>query len=121
LPFDAVLNYRNLSPGAGGGASACYRHFEVYTADLIAWLQQLEAGQRFILTATDFDYMEGYSTTAAEEPRALASRVYKSCRDMMNQSVGALDALARKLQRQNPYSWRDWGADGCCLLVDTNP
>jgi hypothetical protein len=82
-------------------------NFELYTADLIAWLKELEAEQPFILTGIGLDYLEGYFTTPVKDPRALAKRMYKFCPDIVDQGVGTLDALAKELQKQKLYFWWD--------------
>jgi hypothetical protein len=82
-------------------------NMEIYTADVIAWMKQLEAEQPFVLTGIGMDYMEGYFTTPVKDPSGLAKRMYKFCPDIVEQGVGTVNALAGELKKQKLYFWWD--------------
>jgi hypothetical protein len=74
---------------------------------VIAWMKELQQEQTFILTGIGFDYMEGYLTSPAKDPDALAKRMYQFCPDIVDQGVGTVSALARELRTGTLYFWWD--------------
>jgi hypothetical protein len=80
---------------------------DVYTADIIKWLKELEAEQPFVLTGVGFDYLEGNFTAPLKDPRGLARRMYKFCPDIVDQGTGTVEKLAKELQRGRLYFWWD--------------
>jgi len=79
----------------------------VYTADIIKWLKELEQEQPFVLTGVGFDYLEGNFTAPLKDPRGLAKRMYKFCPDIVDQGVGTVENLAKELQKGRLYFWWD--------------
>lgn len=80
---------------------------DVYTADIIKWLKELETEQPFVLTGVGFDYLEGNFTTRLKDPRGLAKRMYKFCPDIVDQGTGTVEKLASELQKGRLYFWWD--------------
>jgi len=80
---------------------------DVYTADIIKWLKELESEQPFVLTGVGFDYLEGNFTAPLKDPKGLAKRMYRFCPDIVDQGVGTVEKLARELQKGRLYFWWD--------------
>ena len=80
---------------------------DLYTADIIKWLKELEAEQSFVLTGVGFDYLEGNFTAPLKDPKGLAKRMYKFCPDIVDQGVGTVEKLAKELQKGRLYFWWD--------------
>jgi hypothetical protein len=82
-------------------------NYEIGSADVIAWMKELEAEQPFVLTGIGFDYMEGRFTAPVKDPSGLARRMYQFCPDIVDQGVGTVDKLAEELQKESLYFWWD--------------
>ncbi len=54
---------------------------EVYNADLIKWLRELEKEQPFLIFGMGRDFIEGKFTTAIKDPVGLVKRICKLCPD----------------------------------------
>jgi hypothetical protein len=82
-------------------------NYRIGTAGVIAWMQELEREQAFVLTGIGFDYMEGSFTSPVKDPLGLAKRMYQFCPDIVDQGVESVPALAKELKRGKLYFWWD--------------
>jgi hypothetical protein len=83
-------------------------NYDRSTADIVAWLRDLERDQPFVLTGAGFDFVEGRFTGAVRDPDALARRVYNFCPDVVDQGTGTVAALSAELRRERTlYCWWD--------------
>ena len=81
---------------------------EVYTEDIIRWLNDLETSQPFLLTGIGADFLEGKFASAVQDPEGLAKRMYEFCPDIVDQGVGSVEELATELRNnQKLYFWWD--------------
>ena len=82
-------------------------NYEIGTAGVIAWMQELERDQPYVLTGIGFDHMEGFFTTPVTNPDELAKRMYQFCPDIVDQGVGTVKKLAGELRNGRLYFWWD--------------
>ncbi len=82
-------------------------NYNLYCADVIAWLKQLETTHPFVLTGIGFDFLEGYFTGPVSDAGTLAKKMYKFCPDIVDQGVGSVDGLAKELKKRKLYFWWD--------------
>ena len=81
---------------------------EIYTQDVIDWLDELEKTQPFLLTGAGFDWCEGVFTKPLVDSKKLAKRMYEFCPDIVDQGVGDVSRLALELKKkQQFFFWWD--------------
>ncbi len=80
----------------------------LYTADIIRWLDELAKSQPFVLTGAGFDWCEGRFTKPIKNTRGLAQKIYEFCPDIVTQGSGDIARLALALNKsQSFYFWWD--------------
>ena len=82
-------------------------NYDIGTAGVIAWMQELEREQPFVLTGIGFDYMEGFFVEPVTNPDELAKRMYQFCPDIVDQGVGTVSKLANEVRNGRLYFWWD--------------
>ena len=82
-------------------------NYRIGTAGVIAWMQELEQEQPFVLTGIGFDFLEGRFTSPVKNPLALARRMYEFCPDIVDQGTENVPRLARELEKGRLYFWWD--------------
>jgi ankyrin repeat protein len=81
---------------------------EIYTADVIRWLDELEKAQPFLMTGAGFDWCEGAFTKPLKDSKKLAKQMYEFCPDIVNQGVQDVSRLALELKKtQRFFFWWD--------------
>lgn len=82
---------------------------DLYAADIVKWLEELEKNQPFELSTIAHDRLEGVFLTPIAEPMKLARKMVKFCSDIVDQGCGSVEILAQELQRQPArlYFWWD--------------
>lgn len=83
-------------------------NFEIYTADVIRWLDELEKTQPFLMTGAGFDWCEGAFTKPLADSKKLVKRMYEFCPDIVDQGLGDVSRLALELKKkQQFFFWWD--------------
>lgn len=81
---------------------------EIYTPDVIRWLDELETTQPFLLTGAGHDWCEGVFTKPLVDSKKLAKKMYEFCPDIVSQGVGGVSRLALELKKtQRFFFWWD--------------
>lgn len=81
---------------------------EVYTADVIRWLEELEKTQPFLMTGAGFDWCEGTFTRPLKDSKKLAKEMYEFCPDIVDQGTQEVSRLALELKKtQRFFFWWD--------------
>ncbi len=81
---------------------------EVYTPDIIRWLDELEKTQPFLMTGAGFDWCEGTFTKPIADSKKLAKQMYEFCPDIVDQGTGEVSRLALELRKtQRFFFWWD--------------
>jgi ankyrin repeat protein len=81
---------------------------DIYTNDIILWLDKLEKDQPFLLTGAGFDWCEGRFTRPIKNSRKLAEEMCEFCPDIVNQGTGEVSRLANELKKtQKFFFWWD--------------
>jgi len=81
---------------------------EIYTQDVIRWLDELEKTQPFLLTGAGFDWCEGTFTKPLVDSKKLAKKMYEFCPDIVDQGTGDVSRLALELKKtQRFFFWWD--------------
>ena len=81
---------------------------EIYTHDVIQWLDELEKTQPFLLTGAGFDWCEGTFTKPLVDSKKLAKKMYEFCPDIVDQGTGDVSRLALELKKtQRFFFWWD--------------
>jgi ankyrin repeat protein len=76
---------------------------EIYTQDVIRWLDELEKTQPFLLTGAGFDWCEGRFTKPLADSRKLAKKMYEFCPDIVDQGTGDVPRLAVELKKTRRF------------------
>lgn len=75
---------------------------------LIAWLEQLEKRQPFVLLSVGHDLLAGRFLQPVADPLALAEEMYELCSDIVDQGTGTVEELAEELEASGRlYLWWD--------------
>jgi hypothetical protein len=82
-------------------------NYSIGTSGVIAWMQELEQEQPYVLTGIGFDCMAGRFTSPVKDPDHLAERMYQFCPDIVDQGVETVDKLANELRKGALYFWWD--------------
>jgi ankyrin repeat protein len=83
-------------------------NFEVYTPDIVHWLDELEKTQPFVMTGAGFDWCEGAFTKPLVDSKKLAKQMYEFCPDIVSQGTGDVSRLALELKKaQRFFFWWD--------------
>ena len=83
-------------------------NFEIYTQDIIRWLDELEKTQPFLLTGAGFDWCEGTFTKPLVDSKKLAKKMYEFCPDIVDQGTGDVSRLVLELKKtQRFFFWWD--------------
>ncbi len=91
---------------AAHGTAAC--NYDLSNGDIIAWLQEMEREQPWILTDCGHDRIEGRFIAPIRDPERLARRMYKFCPDIVDQGTGDVAKLVRSLRESDRlYFWWD--------------
>jgi len=81
---------------------------EVYTPDVIRWLDELEKTQPFVMTGAGFDWCEGTFTKPLVNSKKLAKQIYEFCPDIVDQGTQDVSRLALELKKtQRFFFWWD--------------
>lgn len=81
---------------------------EIYTPDVIQWLDELENSRPFLLTGAGFDWCEGAFTSPLTDSKKLAKKMNEFCPDIVSQGVGDVSRLALELKKsQRFFLWWD--------------
>ena len=80
----------------------------IYTGDIIRWLDELEKTRRFLMTGAGFDWCEGIFTKPIVDSKKLAKKMYEFCPDIVDQGTGEVSRLAHELEKtQRFFFWWD--------------
>jgi len=81
---------------------------EVYTPDIIRWLDELEKTQPFLMTGAGFDWCEGTFTRPLVDSKKLAKHMHEFCPDIVDQGTQDISRLALELKKtQQFFLWWD--------------
>ena len=76
---------------------------EVYTPDVIRWLDELEKTQPFLMTGAGFDWCEGTFTKPLVDSKKLAKQMYEFCPDIVDQGTQDVSRLALELKKTGRF------------------
>lgn len=82
-------------------------NYDLTNADIVRWLQDLEAEHPFVLLGAGFDFIDGRFRTPPADADALARRMYEFCPDIVEQGTGDVARLADELRAGTLYLWWD--------------
>jgi hypothetical protein len=83
-------------------------NYDLGSADIIAWLEELEKEAPFVLTTIAHDTLGGRFLRPIDDPAALAVRMYEFCPDLVDQGCETVEALAAELRKsQDLFFWWD--------------
>jgi ankyrin repeat protein len=100
----ATRNWRDVLKAFQTNGANC----NIYTNDIISWLEKLEKDQPFMLTGAGFDWCEGHFTKPIKNSRKLAEEMYEFCPDIVDQGTGEVSRLANELKKtQKFFFWWD--------------
>jgi ankyrin repeat protein len=81
---------------------------QVYTPDVIRWLDELEKTQPFLMTGAGFDWCGGTFTKPLVDSKKLAKQMYEFCPDIVTQGTQDVSRLALELKKtQRFFFWWD--------------
>ncbi|HEX5223390.1 MAG TPA: ankyrin repeat domain-containing protein [Verrucomicrobiae bacterium] len=81
---------------------------DIYTSDIIRWLDELEKTQPFVMTGAGFDWCEGRFAKPVVDSKKLAKQMYEFCPDIVDQGTGDVSRLALELKKtQRFFFWWD--------------
>lgn len=83
-------------------------NYGIYTEDIIAYLQELEKINPFVLTGAGFDFLQGNFISQPSNIKDLAQSMYEFCPDIVDQGTEDIEGLIEELKNSNSfYFWWD--------------
>jgi hypothetical protein len=83
-------------------------NYDVYTEDIITYLQELEQTNPFVLTGVGFDFVQGNFISPPSNVEELANSMYEFCPDIVEQGTETVEGLFEELKNSNTfYFWWD--------------